>query len=125
MASNGSSTNGTSAATRHVPVTYAITNDQPVLALDAKSAFEKLSGNEQLYAHYLCRASFYGGLIVLVQTSPESPAIYRLIQRVNAQSIEELKKAVVGKDGVNDDDFQAYLVFCSGVYANMGNYKVQ
>ena len=122
MTSNG--TAKTPCTTRHVPVTYAITNDQPVFALDARSAFEKLTEREQLYAHYLCRASFYGGLIVLVQTSPESPAIYRLIHRINRQNMDQLKAAVVGKDNVTEDDFQAYMVFCSGVYANMGNYKV-
>lgn len=110
--------------TRHVPLMYAITNDQPVIQLDARTAFEKLTEREQLYAHYLSRASFYGGLIVLIQTSPESPAIFRLMHRINmAQPIEELRSAIVGKDGVTDVDFQAFMVFCSGVYANMGNYK--
>ena len=30
-------------------------NDQPVVALDARTAFEKLTEREQLYAHYLSR----------------------------------------------------------------------
>lgn len=119
-------TNGTAdlSTTRHVPLTYAITNDQPVIALDARTAFEKLTEREQLYAHYLSRASFYGGLIVLVQTSPESPAIFRLMHRINmAQPVEELKAAVVNSQPVTDVDFKAFMVYCSGVYANMGNYK--
>jgi len=127
MASNGA--NGANGAhvdkcnPRFVPKTYAITNDQPVVALDARTAFEKLTEREQLYAHYLSRASFYGGLIVLLQTSPESANIYRLLQRINvAQSIEELKSSVVGKNGVTEEDFLSYLVFGSGVFANMGNY---
>ena len=37
---NGSSVSSTS---RHVPVSYTITNDQPVVALDARTAFEKLT----------------------------------------------------------------------------------
>ncbi len=102
---------------------FVLPNDQPVVGLDAKSAFNGLSKREQLYAHYISRASFFGGLIVLVQTSPESPAIYRLMQRINtAQATDELKAAAV-KAGVSEEDFKAFLVYCSGVYANMGNYK--
>ena len=69
------------------------------------------------------RASFYGGLIVLLQTSPESTNIFRLFQRINhAQTMEDLKSAVVGKNDVTDEDFKSFLVYGSGVYANMGNY---
>ena len=83
-----------------------------------------MTEREQLYAHYLSRASFYGGLIVLLQTSIESSSIFRLIHRINcAQPIEELREASVGKNGISDVDFQAFMVYCSGIYANMGNYK--
>ena len=60
---------------------FVFPNDQPVVGLDAKKAFDCLTKTEQLYAHYISRASFYGGLIVLLQTSPESPQIFRLIHR--------------------------------------------
>ena len=90
-----------------------------------REAFNGLSKREQLYAHYISRASFYGGLIVLIQTSPEAPHIFRLIQRINtAQKTAELKEAAT-KAGVSEADFTAYLVYCCGVYANMGNYKVR
>ena len=83
-----------------------------------------MTEREKLYAHHISRASFYGGLIVLLQTSPESPLIYRLIQLINAaQTVDELKKSAINEHGITPEDFQAYLVYCSGVFTNMGNYK--
>ena len=67
--------------------------------------------------------SVLGGLIVLVQTSPESPQIYRLIQRlIVSEKLSELKESALKAD-VSDDDFKAFMVYSSGVLANMGNYK--
>ena len=121
--------NGTAEASastsRHVPVTYTITNDQPVVALDARTAFEKLTEREQLYAHYIARASFYGGLICLLQTSPESPGIFRLIHRMNvAQPIDELRETCSAQD-VPEVDFKSFMVYSSGVYANMVRSHLQ
>ena len=56
------------------------------------------------------RAAFYGGLIVLLQTSPESANIFRLIHQINmAEDVESLRASVVGKNGVTDEDFQSFL----------------
>eukprot|EP00095_Tigriopus_kingsejongensis_P000284 maker-scaffold816_size93094-snap-gene-0.13 protein:Tk00284 transcript:maker-scaffold816_size93094-snap-gene-0.13-mRNA-1 annotation:"AGAP004394-PA" len=117
---------------------FYLPNDQPIVTLDAAKAFQGLTEREQLYAHYLSRACFYGGLIVLVQTSPESPQIFRCLQRLHlAQSTAELQAAALAA-GVTEDEFKAFLVYGSagklqyqlvylslfvGVYANMGNYK--
>lgn len=132
MSSNG--TNGSNGAAaeeqkfpdvpRHVESTYCFPMSQPVVALDAKTAFEGLTEREQLYAHHISRASFAGGLICLLQTSVESPQIYRLIQAVNSvQPVAEFKAAALAVEGVTREDFQAFLVYCSGVFTNMGNYK--
>ena len=123
-----SSSNGSgidSSTSRHVPVSYTITNDTPVCALDARTAFEKLTEREQLYAHYLSRASFYGGLICLLQTSPESPGIFRLIHKINmAQTVEEFRVACMAQD-IPEVDFQSFLVYSSGVYANMVRIEIE
>jgi hypothetical protein len=68
--------------------------------LDAQTAFfEALTEREKLYAHY-------GGLIVLIQTSPE---IYRLIHRINpTEDTASLKAAAFG---LSEDDFKAYLAY--------------
>lgn len=128
MSANGH-TNGTNpvfedTAPRHVHPSYCFPMSQPVVALDAKTAFQGLTEREQLYAHHLSRASFAGGLIVLLQTSVEAPQIYRLIQSINSvQPVSEFKAAALAVEGVTKEDFQAFLVYCSGVFTNMGNYK--
>ena len=56
---------------------FVFPDDQPLVVLDASSAWDHLTPSEQLYSHYLSRASWWGGLVVLLQTSPESPDIFR------------------------------------------------
>jgi dipeptidyl-peptidase-3 len=46
---------------------YIIPNETGVCLLDCIKAFEGLTDKERLYAHYIAQASWYGGLIVLVQ----------------------------------------------------------
>ncbi|ESO94084.1 hypothetical protein LOTGIDRAFT_176733, partial [Lottia gigantea] len=56
-------------------------------------------------------------------TSPESPGIFVLLQKVfRGQSLEDLKK-VASDNGINEEEFQAFLIYAAGFYANMGNYK--
>ncbi|KAL8603617.1 hypothetical protein ACOMHN_005559 [Nucella lapillus] len=102
---------------------YVFPNDTPVAMLDCVEAFNGLMDREKLYAHYLGQAAFAGGLIVLFQTSPESPGIYLLLQRVfRESSIDDLKTAATA-NGVSDEEFQAFLVYAAAFYCNMGNYK--
>uniref|UniRef100_A0A4W3GLX6 Dipeptidyl peptidase 3 n=1 Tax=Callorhinchus milii TaxID=7868 RepID=A0A4W3GLX6_CALMI len=82
-----------------------------------------LSKEEKLYAHYLSQAAWYGGLVVLLQTSPESPTIYVLLQKLfAAQPLSELQ-ATATEVGLTADEHQAFLVYAAGIYSNMGNYK--
>jgi len=53
--------------------------DVPVCPLECGVAFRGLTPKEQLYAHYMSRASYAGSLIVLTQTSVESPGIFLLL----------------------------------------------
>ena len=46
---------------------YTLPNSTDVCLLDCKTAFKNLTDQEKRYAHHVSQASWYGGLIVLVQ----------------------------------------------------------
>ncbi|TSL04314.1 Dipeptidyl peptidase 3 [Bagarius yarrelli] len=102
---------------------YYLPNDIGISVLDCAEAFRLLSPKEQLYAHYLSRAAWYGGLVVLLQTSPESPSIYVLLQRIFRKQTPAQLDAVAAAIGLSSAEYQGFLVYAAGLYANMGNYK--
>uniref|UniRef100_A0A8C5ACI8 Dipeptidyl peptidase 3 n=1 Tax=Gadus morhua TaxID=8049 RepID=A0A8C5ACI8_GADMO len=102
---------------------YYLPNDIGVSALDCREAFRLLSPREKMYSHYLSRAAWYGGLAVLLQTSPESANIFVLLQKIfRKQPAAELVPVAIAA-GLTSEEYQAFLVYAAGLYANMGNYK--
>uniref|UniRef100_A0A8C8X463 Dipeptidyl peptidase 3 n=1 Tax=Panthera leo TaxID=9689 RepID=A0A8C8X463_PANLE len=102
---------------------YILPNDIGVSSLDCREAFRLLSPTERLYAHHLSRAAWYGGLAVLLQTSPEAPYIYALLSRLfRAQDPDQLRQHALA-EGLTEEEYQAFLVYAAGIYSNMGNYK--
>ncbi|BFZ07144.1 hypothetical protein BsWGS_10183 [Bradybaena similaris] len=102
---------------------YVIQNTTEVALLDCKEAFEGLSAKERLYAHHLAQASFKGGLIVLFQTSPESPGLFVLLQRLfRAQTPKEILELAQSL-GFSTEEQEAFLIYAAAFYCNMGNYK--
>ncbi|XP_072870486.1 dipeptidyl peptidase 3 isoform X4 [Chlorocebus sabaeus] len=116
--------NGAAAAAGPMADTqYILPNDIGVSSLDCREAFRLLSPTERLYAHHLSRAAWYGGLAVLLQTSPEAPYIYALLSRLfRAQDPDQLRQHALA-EGLTEEEYQAFLVYAAGVYSNMGNYK--
>lgn len=87
-----------------------ISREVDINLLDCRTAFSGLTEKEKLYAHYLSRASWDGALICLLQTSPESPGIFLLLQELfHAESVEELKKRVLlSENGPSQEEFEVF-----------------
>ncbi|KAJ3589221.1 hypothetical protein NHX12_010068 [Muraenolepis orangiensis] len=102
---------------------YYLPNDIGISALDCVEAFRLLSPREQMYSHYLSRAAWYGGLAVLLQTSPESANIFVLLQKIFRKQPADQLEPVAMAAGLTSEEYQAFLVYAAGLYANMGNYK--
>ncbi|KAG7272024.1 hypothetical protein CRUP_004183, partial [Coryphaenoides rupestris] len=102
---------------------YNLPNDIGISALDCAEAFRLLSPREQMYSHYLSRSAWYGGLAVLLQTSPESANIFVLLQKIFRKQPAAQLEPVATAAGLTSEEYQAFLVYAAGLYANMGNYK--
>lgn len=91
---------------------YTVPADTPVSKLEAKQAFDGLSEQERLYAHWLCRASWEGAPICLLQTSPESVPVFLLLQRLfSCQSVPSLRETATSQCGLSDEQFNVCYVY--------------
>ncbi|XP_061172745.1 dipeptidyl peptidase 3-like [Saccostrea echinata] len=102
---------------------YVLPSETKIALLDCQTAFNGLTSQEKLYAHYISQASWYGGLICFIQTSPESPGIFLLFHKLfRGQSLEELQSSAEA-NGITKEEFQAFLTYAAGFLSNAGNYK--
>lgn len=98
--------------------------EQPVVCLEAQSAFDGLSNKEKLYAHYLGQAAWVGGLITYIQTSPESGPVFVLMHKLFLIEKPEDLKGKALENGFSEEEVTALFVYVSGLFSNAGNYKV-
>ena len=85
---------------------FLIPRDTPINKLCCGEAFQGLTSKEKKYAHHLGSAGWAGSLICLLQTSPESPAIFLLLQRMfGGQSLSSLKETAF-KCGLSEEEYQ-------------------
>lgn len=91
---------------------FTLSPDTPITQLQARGAFEGLSEREQLYCHYLSRASWEGSLACLLQTSVESAPAFLLLKALfSAQTPADLRQAVAGS--VSNEEFQVGRVLAT------------
>ncbi|CAD5214016.1 unnamed protein product [Bursaphelenchus xylophilus] len=101
---------------------HVVRSDTPILKLECEKAFSQLSNRDKLYAHYLARASFDGGLITFCQRSPESPAILYIFTAVfRGEALQSLREKAL-EVGWSEDDFNDFLYYFATFYYNAGNY---
>ena len=90
---------------------FVISPDSPINKLECREAFQGLTDREKYYSHFLSRAGWDGGLICLLQTSPESAPVFLLLKEVfSRQSVESMKEAT--SHSVSDQEFQVNLLPC-------------
>ncbi|KAF5297918.1 hypothetical protein FQA39_LY11903 [Lamprigera yunnana] len=97
--------------------------DQPVVSLDVSTAFSQLSNTEKLYAHFLSKAAWTGGLITLLQTSPESGPVFVLLHKLFSAQTPAKFKATASAHGFSDHEITSLFVYTAGIFTNAGNYK--
>ena len=66
------------------------------------------------YVYHWSQASWLGGLITVLQTAPESPAVFILLQNLFRHSkLKELEKLAKEKASFSDDDWLALKFYAS------------
>jgi hypothetical protein len=80
-----------------------IPDDQPVVALDAETAFESLTQREKLNAHHLSTACHVGGLVVLLAQD----------LRRRGHRVPQADRALRGCRGEGVQDVSRLLLRCS------------
>ncbi|XP_039283071.1 dipeptidyl peptidase 3 isoform X1 [Nilaparvata lugens] len=101
---------------------YVLSNDVPFSEVDCSEAFAALNDAEKKYAHHLSQAAWDGELIILLQTSPESPALFELFYNIFSEhSLSDFKEEALKH--VSNDDYTAFLVYAATFLWNSGNYK--
>lgn len=107
---------------------YLVSENGPVLSLDAAEAFRGLTPKEKQYAYWMARASWEGMPIVFEQLSAESPAVRDLLLRLHGKDRVDLvreatRRGVTAKELTWLDEYSAAFLGNGGNYLNFGSTK--
>lgn len=101
--------------------------DAPICRLDVKKHFESLASKEQLYAHYIARASWEGARPLSRTISEESPLLYEMCidiftDKTNSGSIPKIRDvaAFKFKAGVSEESWKFFLEYAAQSLNNLG-----
>jgi len=101
---------------------HVIADASEIKFLDCADAFQQLTDKEKLYSHYINQASWQGALINLFQTSPESPVIFVLLQKLfRGRDASNLRDEAIAK-GMNETEVDRIFIYIAGFLGNVGNY---
>jgi dipeptidyl-peptidase-3 len=105
---------------------YTISTNTTINFLDCQTAFDGLTEQEKLYAHYMLRASWEGSLICLLQTSPEAPRIFQLFQKVfSMEEVTEVKeRALKADNGLSVEEFEVSLSYINRIITYFTNVSL-
>jgi dipeptidyl-peptidase III len=101
---------------------YLATKDTPVAQLEAKAPFKTLTAQETAYAAALYGACWDGYKVTLIQSSPESPALFELLRLAVSCGSSALRSAALAS-GISEENFDLWLVYAAHVFENCGNYR--
>lgn len=104
---------------------HTVPKKVPYLALRVAEAFNALTPQERLYAHYLQRASWAGLAICAEQLSVESrPLLQRFYALFKAHPPASLRTLVTSPPhSILEESFQHVLEYAALLYTNSGNYQ--
>ncbi|CAL8077070.1 unnamed protein product [Calicophoron daubneyi] len=93
----------------------------PVCCLDVDS-FLKLDSKEKLYAHTCSQSAWIGGLIGLVQLSPEAAGLFIIFQRIfRKQNPTSLHDVALSND-FTEEEIEKIYSYIAMFYGNLGDY---
>ena len=99
---------------------YTVPDSVPVCCLDVREAFNGLTPKERAYAHNIAMASWAGGLISLIQVSPEAPRIFAGLTELFSACDAAALRASCAAAGVSDDHFNAFMQYAASFFGNLG-----
>ncbi|VDQ03705.1 unnamed protein product [Trichobilharzia regenti] len=92
----------------------------PVQCLDVTDAFRSLSKSERDYVFSCTQASCFGGLIGLIQASPESAGIFLFIYRLKSRDVYSFTEEA--KRNFSKEEINHFLSYLASVLGDFGNY---